>query len=89
MLRTMGRVVRIFGLKWEKIAGGWREFYSSTNIIEIEIKEVGWDGWDQKFVRNFGSKALREEICMDGTIVLKCNLRNRVELCAMDLSDSG
>jgi len=80
----------------KKIAGSWREFdgggrhsfYSSTNIIAIEIKERGWDGWDQKFVRNFGSKALREEICMDGMIMLKCNL-NRVELCAMDLYDSG
>ena len=50
---------------------------------------VGWEGWDQKFIRNFGSKAIREEMCVDGTIMLKCNLRNSVEVCAMDLSDSG
>jgi hypothetical protein len=45
---------------------------------------VGWEEWDQKFLRNFGRKAFREEICMDGTIMLKYNLRNRVEMCAVD-----
>jgi len=63
----------MFGLKWEEMAGSM----------------VGWEGWDQKFIRNFVTKASREKICMDGTLMLKCRLRNRVEVCAMDLSDSG
>lgn len=70
--------------------GGRRSFYSSTNIIAIMKQSmVGWEGLDQKFIRNFDSKTLREEMCVDGTIMLKCSLRNSVEVCAMDLSDSG